>query len=337
MTRSPLAALAAGVLAFVALPAAAQQPSLSPADSVYRLAAAGLVRDALAYGRTAAAATPDQPAAQAALAIGGMAVRDFDLAVEAADRMIALAPEVSAWQLVLGQAYLSHARANPSLRAISRVRRGRAAVERAIELDPDNLDARYTLMQFLLQAPGMAGGSREKAAQEAAEIGRRDQARGLRARLDLVATGDDEGPAVREIVLEALPLVASRADSGSGLLGALLAAAGNLGDGALREELTARLYAARPDDPVAGYHRARLWIIEGERLADAERLLLGYLAYPEQRGGVASRAGAHWRLAQLYERQDREQHAREQYRMAAALDPRLRSGSRLPARMESQI
>jgi hypothetical protein len=56
-------------------------------------------------------------------------------------------------QLILGPAYLSHARAYPGLGAIGKVKRGRAAVERAIALDPDNLDARSTLMQFLLQAP----------------------------------------------------------------------------------------------------------------------------------------------------------------------------------------
>jgi tetratricopeptide (TPR) repeat protein len=330
----------AGLLLAALLPpltAAAQQGPAAIPDSTRRLAATGAPRAALEYGRAAAAAAPGDPAAHAALAIGAMAAGDWDLAVEAADRLIALAPGVSTWQLVFGQAYLSHAREHPSLRAISRVRRGRAAVERAIALDPDNLDARYTLLLFLIQAPGVAGGSREQAAEQATEIARRDPARGLRARLELAATEKDPAPAVSELVGEALPVVAVGADSGGQLLGALLAAAGNLRDRELRETLTARLYAARPDDPVAAYHRARLWVIEGERLAEAERLLLEYLAGPERRAGAASRAGAHWRLAQLYRRQERDEHAEEQYRLAAALDPRLRAGNRLPPRMEAQI
>ncbi|HUF36643.1 MAG TPA: hypothetical protein VMN37_11880 [Gemmatimonadales bacterium] len=47
----------------------------------------------------------------------------------------------------------------------------------------------------------------------------------------------------------------------------------------------------------------------------------------------ASLAGAHWRLARLYEREERA----EQYRLAASLDPRLRPGSWLSRRMESRI
>ena len=142
---------------------------------------------------------------------------------------------------------------------------------------------------------------------------------------------------LRRVVADALPLLAAVPDTGTALLGAFLGAVGSLDDEALREELTAAIYAARPDHPIAAYHRARLWVIEGERLAEAERLLLGYLSGPERRGGAASRAGAHWRLAQLYERQDRDARAEEQYRLAATLDPRLRPGSRLPARVESQI
>jgi hypothetical protein len=125
-------------------------------------------------------------------------------------------------------------------------------------------------------------------------------------------------------------------DTSSEPLGSLMAAAGGLDDPDLREELTARLYAAFTSHPVAAYHRARLWIIERERPAEAERLLLRYLSGPERRGGKASRAGAHWRLAQLYARQDRDQHAKEQHRLAAVLDPRL-GASRIPPRLEAKL
>ena len=318
-------------------PASAQSaPGASPADSVRRLAAVGLADEALAHATAAAGVRPADPSALAALAIGAMAVEDWDAAVAAADALVARAPGISEYELLWGQAYLSHARANPSLGAIAKVKRGRAAVERAIALDPDNLDARATLLQFLLQAPGIAGGSRDDARRQAVEIEARDRARGLLARLEVatVTAGKDE---LRGVVADALPLIAAAPDSSAGLLGSFLGAAGTLDDNGLREELTARIYAARPDHPVAAYHRARLWIIEGERLAEAERLLLGYLQGPERRGGAASRAGAHWRLAQLYERQDRDDRAKEQYRLAATLDPRLRPGSRLSARVEAKI
>lgn len=68
--------------------------------------------------------------------------------------------------------------------------------------------------------------------------------------------------------------------------------------------------AAHREHPVAAYHRARFWIIQGKELAEAERLLLAYLSGPELRSGASSRAGAHWRLGQLYDRLDREGDAR---------------------------
>jgi tetratricopeptide (TPR) repeat protein len=188
------------------------------------------------------------PATLTARAVAAMAAADFDAAVTAADSALALAPDLSAVQLVVGQAYLSHARENPSIGAIGKVKKGRAAVERAIALDPDNLDARSTLMQFLLQAPGIVGGSRDGAREQAVEIERRDRERGLLARLEVATVGGkrDEILAVYD---EALPLLGTPADTGSVLAQALLAAAKRLRNKDLREALTARVYAAVPDEP----------------------------------------------------------------------------------------
>ena len=164
----PAAALAVAPLPALPASADAQAASApSPMDSVRALADSGLVDEALAYARTAAGDRPGHPSALAALAVGAMAAEDWDAAVDAAEALVARAPGVSQYELLFGQAFLSHARARPSLGAIAKVRKGRAAVERSIALEPDNLEARYTLMQFLLQAPGIAGGSRDGARRQA--------------------------------------------------------------------------------------------------------------------------------------------------------------------------
>ena len=317
--------------------AAQDRPRSGPntADSVRGLVDQGRRSEALDLARRAVRDRPAEPPARAALAIAAMAVEDWDLAVESADRLLERGRDLSAWQLVYGQAYLSHARASPSLGAISKVKKGRAAVERAIALDPDNLDARLTLLQFLVQAPKIAGGSREEARRQAQEIARRDPARGLLAWLEVAAT-DEDPEELRPLYAGAVGLLRSLPDTSTEPMGSLMAVAGGLQDDELREELVDRLYTAFPSHPVAAYHRARLWIIDKERPAEAERLLLRYLSGPERRGGNASRAGAHWRLAQLYARQDRDAHAKEQYRLAAVLDPRLRS-SRIPPGLEARL
>jgi tetratricopeptide (TPR) repeat protein len=229
------------LLALSLLPAtgAAQ---VSPADSARRLAERGRRTDALAYGEAAARAAPANPLALAALATGALAVERFDQAVAAADSAVALAPGLSAAQLILGQAYLSHARAHPSLGAIRKVKTGRAALERAIALDPDNLDARHTLLQFLLQAPGFVGGSRQEAGRQAEEVARRDRTRGLLARIEVAEAGRSTA-AVEELFDQAIALIGTPADSAGTLRDGLLAAAGRLRNGNLREGLTRRIRA----------------------------------------------------------------------------------------------
>jgi hypothetical protein len=193
--------------------------------------------------RLAAQADPAPLITRAARAL---AVEDFDAAVAIADSAAALGSQLSSVQLILGQAYLSHARAFPSLGAIGKVKRGRAAVERAIALDPDNLEARSTLMQFLLQAPGIVGGSRDGARAQAREIERRDRPRGLLARLE-VATAGRKKDEILGVYTDALPLLAAAGDTSALLARSLITAADKLKDGELRRDLRARVYAAVPD------------------------------------------------------------------------------------------
>jgi len=46
----------------------------------------------------------------------------------------------------------------------------KSAWEKAIALDPKNLDARTSLIQYYLQAPGFMGGSVEKAKEVAGQV-----------------------------------------------------------------------------------------------------------------------------------------------------------------------
>jgi tetratricopeptide (TPR) repeat protein len=180
-------------------------------------------------------------------AVSAMAASDFDEAIAAADSAAAIAPDRSAAQLVVGQAYLSHARDHPNLSAIGKVKKGRAALERAIALDPGNLDARTTLMQFLLQAPGLVGGSRDGARVQAHEIERRNRERGLLARLD-VATAVGKAEEIRDVYDDAMPLLRSPGDRRVVLADALLGAVKRVRDKDLRKTLTARVDAALTED-----------------------------------------------------------------------------------------
>jgi tetratricopeptide (TPR) repeat protein len=69
-------------------------------------------------------------------------------------------------------------------RSLSGANRGRDAMIRAIELNPENLQAREGLMQFYSQAPWPIGSS-SKAYAQAEEIRKRDPIRGLTALITL--------------------------------------------------------------------------------------------------------------------------------------------------------
>jgi tetratricopeptide (TPR) repeat protein len=64
-------------------------------------------------------------------------------------------------------------------------RKSLAAYDRAVALDPDDLDARAGRLNYYWHAPGIAGGSMDKARAEAEVIRKRDPVRGAQALADL--------------------------------------------------------------------------------------------------------------------------------------------------------
>ncbi len=99
---------------------------------------------------------------------------DYDAAAECAETAVALAPGNSHYQMVLGDAYGMIVRDASIFTKMSWARKCLAAYQQAVKLDPANLDARQRLMSYYLQAPGIAGGSEDKAHAQAEEIRKRD-------------------------------------------------------------------------------------------------------------------------------------------------------------------
>jgi hypothetical protein len=51
-------------------------------------------------------------------------------------------------------------------------------LEKAVELNPDNIEARFDLLEYYLQAPAFLGGDAAKAQAQAAEIAKRNATAG---------------------------------------------------------------------------------------------------------------------------------------------------------------
>ncbi len=101
-----------------------------------------------------------------------------DRAINEFREAVRLNPSSSLAHLWLGRALGRKAEKSNPLRAVFLVGDVRRKFERAVELDPNNVEARSDLLQFYLDAPGMFGGGLEKARKQAEAIERLNRAEG---------------------------------------------------------------------------------------------------------------------------------------------------------------
>ena len=94
------------------------------------------------------------------------------------ERAAKAAPSNSVYHHRLGDAYGRFAQQASIFRALGLAKKCVAAFQRAVELDPLNINARYSLFTFYRSAPSIIGGGADKAAAEAAAIKKLDPDRG---------------------------------------------------------------------------------------------------------------------------------------------------------------
>jgi tetratricopeptide (TPR) repeat protein len=97
-------------------------------------------------------------------------LNDLGKAVKWLKKAVALRDTSALYHLTYGNALFRLAGSGSKFKALGRAKRARKECERVLELDPDNIPARYSLMQFYLRAPGIAGGDKKKAESLAEEM-----------------------------------------------------------------------------------------------------------------------------------------------------------------------
>jgi tetratricopeptide (TPR) repeat protein len=109
------------------------------------------------------------------------APRSFDNFAEAARyaaMAVSLDPKASAYHRELALAYLQQVETSSMLKAIGTMRKCRDELDAALGIDPNDPDNLFEKMDFLLQAPGIAGGDKKKAVDLAERLLKIDPARG---------------------------------------------------------------------------------------------------------------------------------------------------------------
>lgn len=218
----------------------------------------------------------------------------------------------------LGRAYGDLAEKANVFKQASLARKTKAQFDHAVQLDPAYLDAREGLMQYYLLAPGILGGSVDRAREQVQEIRRRDAYRGGFAAARLATRQKDTTTLAREY----RQLVAQYPDSGAPWTSLItMLVVQRHWDEAF--ETTDRLTRAQPESRVAPYLVGRLAAESGQQLERGEQALRRYLT-TTPRPGEPTLANAHYRLGGVLERQGRRDQARAEYQAAVSLDPKLK-------------
>lgn len=126
-----------------------------------------------------------------------------DEAIKELQEAVRLQPNSSEAHLWLGRALGRKAEKSSRFRAAFIVGDVRRAFERAVQLDPSNVEARSDLLDFYLEAPGMFGGGVDKAKAQAEAIAQLNRAEGHSARARIAAKEKRYQDAEREYRLAA--------------------------------------------------------------------------------------------------------------------------------------
>ncbi|AOS46199.1 Tetratricopeptide repeat protein [Lacunisphaera limnophila] len=127
------------------------------------------------------AAEPANAEAWNSLGLTHLARQDAVRAVTAFEKAVQLDPTKSEYVLQAGHAYGVSAVQAGLFGKMGFARKCKAAYDKAVELDPANINARWSLMEFCRQAPGFLGGGMEPAYAQAEAIRRLDARRGRAA------------------------------------------------------------------------------------------------------------------------------------------------------------
>lgn len=210
-------------------------------------------------------------------------------------------------------------------------RRMRSAYQDALEADPKHVPAYWALMEYHLEAPAIAGGSRDEARRHADSIAAIDARSGHLAHARLARQEENQDAEARHL-RAALELEVERET------------AFRLGLVEQRREGWNEAFAVfeallenDPEDHGALYQVGRTAALSGQRLKRGEAALRAYLRV-ERRRNLPSEAGARMRLGQILAHAGRNDEARAELERAVALDPDLETARNalndLPSRRE---
>lgn len=254
---------------------------------------------------------------------------DYAGAAAAFQQCIAAKPNESKYHQWLGRALGLQAQRGGLVASLGTVGKIRAALEKAAELDPNNLEALEDLAMLYRMAPGVLGGSKEKAAEQLEAIRRRDPARAAQVEGNFLA-GEKKYDEAAGAYRRAVRLNASRPAPWVAL--ALLHQRAQEWSQAF--ECLDRALKLDPRDPQAIYQVGRTAALSGQQLERGEQALRTYLKMPLRYDRpTPSYSGAHFRLGNICEKRGDRLGAIAAYDQALPLDPKNKDAKAARAKL----
>jgi len=254
-------------------------------------------------------------------------VRDWDSAVAQGEKAVSLDPKNSLYHQWLGRAYGGKADRD---RSFSMAKKVKSEFKQAVELNGSNVEARRDLEEYCLDAPWIAGGSKDEALEQVNAIAAVDPVAGHLARALYAREGtknNDDAEKELQQVLAAKPKTADPYFEVADFYRQLNKPA----------DINAALDDAAKvsaNDPRLAYYRGVAGVLGNSNLPDAERDLKSYLASTPDRSDWPAHAAAREWLGRLYELQGKRADAAEQYREALQLEPKRKEAKNRLEKLE---
>lgn len=281
--------------------------AMSPKD----LLDAGRVDEAIQRLQQQIARTPNDAESYNFLCRAYFMLEEWDSGISACEGAVKLDPQKSLYYLWLGRTYGEKADRVGFVSAAGLVKKVRNSFEHAVALDPQNWEARTDLAEFYLEAPGIVGGGKDKALQQADVLMSLHPAMAHWILGRVAEKHQDSAVAEREFRAE---IAASHSGARAWIdLAIFLRHEHRLDE---MEQAVESLESSRIDRPESIMDGASILFRTGRNLSLAVRLLQRYLAAPVEEGPAFK---AHDLLGQLLEKQGDRRGAAQQYRAALAL------------------
>jgi tetratricopeptide (TPR) repeat protein len=261
---------------------------------------------------------PENPEANFFLCKVYLILGDYDNSIKYGEKAVKLNDSQSEYHHWLGSAHLIQAQKGSKLKAIFRAKKGKDELEKAVELDSTNVDARFDLMQYYIGAPGIAGGDKKKAKKEAEIIEKIDPFHGANAWAAFYWQAENDSDRTETYLRKAVDLDTSSTYSATYQLGPFLQERKKYHEAA---EMYEELYNQHSDQTGALYQIGRSYLFAKDSLDKAERCFKQYLQI-EPKKGTPDWAAAHWRLGMVYDLQGKTDLAVAELEEAVRLDPK---------------